>query len=441
MSFPTDPLAVLVELLIGGVWTDVTSDVYLRSPITITRGHADEGARVDAGKCSLQFNNRQGKYSPRNPNSPYFGLIGRNTPVRVTVTTPTGTVSRRFVGEISSWPARWDVSGRDVWVPVEASGILRRLGQRDKPLASALRRETTAPGQPTAAAYWPLEDAEGAASFSSATGGPPMRYTGSPDLASSTVFACSDALPVLANGVRLTGQVPPYTPTGQTQFRLLLAIPPAGTGDFQNILTLTTTGSAASWDIVYTLPNHLGARAFDANDTMLADTGNINFDVNGNLVRLSLEMTQNGANIDYSLTALKVGSSTAITATNTVNNATVGQVTGLTIARDEILADTTVGHVTIHPTITSIFDLQQALNAWSGESAGRRIERLCAENDVPISFTGDVDDTQPVGAQQVETFLTLLDQAADVDGGLLTEDREELALRYRTNRSLYNQGE
>ena len=32
----------------------------------------------------------------------------------------------RFVGEISAWPPRWDVSGKDRWVPVEDSGLLGR---------------------------------------------------------------------------------------------------------------------------------------------------------------------------------------------------------------------------------------------------------------------------------------------------------------------------
>ncbi|MFG2002292.1 hypothetical protein ACGFNU_24380 [Spirillospora sp. NPDC048911] len=85
MAFPADPLDVLVELSIGGQWTDITEDVYLRDLITIGRGRADEGSRVGPGSCTLTINNRHGKYSARNPLSPYFGKIGRNTPIRVSV--------------------------------------------------------------------------------------------------------------------------------------------------------------------------------------------------------------------------------------------------------------------------------------------------------------------------------------------------------------------
>src|SRR3954468_21467544 len=73
----------MVELLLNGVWTDVTARTYLRDRITITRGRQDQGARVDPGSCTITFNNKDGRFSPRNPVGPYYGLIGRNTPVRV----------------------------------------------------------------------------------------------------------------------------------------------------------------------------------------------------------------------------------------------------------------------------------------------------------------------------------------------------------------------
>lgn len=76
----------LVEMFIGEAWVDISSDVYTRNPITITRGKADESSQVAPSKCTLTLNNRAGKYSPRNPLSPYYGLIGRNTPVRVAKT-------------------------------------------------------------------------------------------------------------------------------------------------------------------------------------------------------------------------------------------------------------------------------------------------------------------------------------------------------------------
>ncbi|MEV0114467.1 hypothetical protein AB0H77_14620 [Streptomyces sp. NPDC050844] len=92
MAFPESPLGARGEVQIGGVWTDITSDLYLREPITYSCGLPEQGVRADPGSVRLQINNRDGKYSTRNPLSPYFGLLGRNTPLRVHLPGPTRLV-------------------------------------------------------------------------------------------------------------------------------------------------------------------------------------------------------------------------------------------------------------------------------------------------------------------------------------------------------------
>lgn len=88
MAFPIDPLAVRQELLIDGTWTDITTRDREAQSITITRGFSGEQANVSAGSCEFTLDNRDGYLSNRNPNSPYFGLVGRNTQTRVSVTEP-----------------------------------------------------------------------------------------------------------------------------------------------------------------------------------------------------------------------------------------------------------------------------------------------------------------------------------------------------------------
>ena len=75
--------ALRYELSVGGQWTDVTGDVYERDAVTTRRGQQDGASSADPSRATLTLNNRAGKYSPRNPVSAYYGLIGRNTPFRM----------------------------------------------------------------------------------------------------------------------------------------------------------------------------------------------------------------------------------------------------------------------------------------------------------------------------------------------------------------------
>lgn len=92
MAWPDTILGSKVEMSIGGTWTDITGDVYgsSRGEIQITRGSSNEsGESLEPGVCTFTLNNAAGKYSPRNTRSVYYGLIGRNTPVRVWAPGPT----------------------------------------------------------------------------------------------------------------------------------------------------------------------------------------------------------------------------------------------------------------------------------------------------------------------------------------------------------------
>ncbi|TDC35655.1 hypothetical protein E1211_15210 [Micromonospora sp. 15K316] len=94
MAFPDTQVAAEVDLYLGDTlgWVNVLDAGDVRHSvadsgggITITRGRPNEGREPDLTQCSLVLNNAGGRYSPRNPASPYYGLLGRNTPIRVRV--------------------------------------------------------------------------------------------------------------------------------------------------------------------------------------------------------------------------------------------------------------------------------------------------------------------------------------------------------------------
>jgi hypothetical protein len=101
--------------------------------------------------------------------------------------------------------------------------------------------------------------------------------------------------------------------------------------------------------------------------------------------------------------------------------------------------DVGIGHVEVNDRFVNIYSLGKQLIGYLGETAGRRIERLCSEQGVMFSGYGDLDDTQAMGYQSPATFLDLIREAADADLGQLFEERDALSLGYLPAASLYGQ--
>ncbi|MDG4832435.1 hypothetical protein O7627_24450 [Solwaraspora sp. WMMD1047] len=75
------------EMLVDGSWVDITSDVRVKGGVTITRGYSERGGVLpEPGTLTIgDLRSPNGKYSPRNPRSEYYGRLGRNTPIRARV--------------------------------------------------------------------------------------------------------------------------------------------------------------------------------------------------------------------------------------------------------------------------------------------------------------------------------------------------------------------
>lgn len=642
MVFPQTPLDVQIELQVGGVWTDITSDVYTAEKITIERGRADEGQRTDPGKCSMTLNNRLGKYSPRNPLSPYFEQIGRNTPIRVSVkagsqflrlpggstdyastpdtaalditgdidvrvdaqlvnwldatdalkttelvgkltlaaggkswflgvrsnklylewsadgtntlsasstaelvvppsgrlavratldvdngasgrtitfyTAPSGTVGpwiqlgsavvqsgttsifnsatavrvgnatdvsmtpgagrcmsveirngiggtvvanpvftaqsigttsfadaagrtwtlnggteitnrrTRFVGEVSSWPSRWDVSGRDVRVPIEAAGVLRRYGQGQKAFDSTLRRRIPSFNP---AAYWPLEEAQGATqAYSPISGVQPMTVSGV-EFASDDTLGGATAMPAWSEDASGRGAIPVIA-AGAWHMECVFRLDTMPTS-LNTLFEVATTGTAKKYS-VRVQTNNVNVRALDGDGTELASLNLSAPEFTGRWNRFILWARQQGSDVEMHVAWLSV--SAAGFAQSTTYTATEGRPTSVRILG--VPTNLRVGHMAVFSTVnTSAF--VGADDGFAGETTGVRLRRLASEEGKPILVHGDTTAEELLGAQRPETFLDLVEETADVDGGILYERRDILSLAYRDRLTLYNQ--
>lgn len=630
----------MVELQLGSTWTDVTADVYLRDGLRITRGRQDQGARVDPGSCSFTLNNKGGRYSPRNPLSPLYGQIGRNTPVRVSVPGPStyltlngsttsyastpdaaalditsdidlrteieladwsstlsqtliskwdapggqrsymlrvfnnqlvigwstdgvtelfaavvapagmprrvalratldvdngaggytatfywsssitgpwtqfGTVTGvgvtsifggtahlqtgtydatsatirypaagtglryevrsgvggtvvanpdftiqtpgatsftdgagrvwtvpaaalsnrlvRFQGEVSSWPSRWDVSGGDVFVPVQAAGILRRLGQGASPLDSTLRRRI--PSEPTLVAYWPMEDGRDAVqAYSPLAGVAPMATTGL-SFGADDSLAGSSPLPTVGTGATIRGLVPAAA-GGTWQIEFVYRIPTAPSGDANAEFLVFTTTAGYTWRVGVGATNlHLDVTASDGTSVLSRTvTPGVFFD---GWSRAYVQASQSGGNLAYEFGWYTIGGIAHFISGTAAG--TSGAVTAVATAIAPALAGMTLGHIAVFSALNvKIFNGGDT--GFAEEDAVTRYVRLCTEEGVPGRVPYSTAGTALVGPQRPDALLNLLEEAQDADVGVLYEARESIALSYRPRVSLYNQ--
>ncbi|MDG4531601.1 hypothetical protein [Streptomyces sp. AV19] len=439
---------VQVELFIDGAWIDITSLVMVRDGsdrITITRGQRDEAGRTEQSTCRLTLNNRDGRFSPRNPTSPYYGKLGRNTPLRVSVPGPTGGKMYRFWGEVSEWPQRWDITGTDVWVEAEATGILRRLAQGAAPARSVMYRAITDPMLDSLLAYWPLEDIDGSLSMTSAlTSGSVMEISGTPDLAAFARFPTSDPLPVMTAS-SFGGGIAKYSTFSQLQVRFLLFVPAEGLPDAQAICRLTMNSITLSYfDLTYeALTGGVRLRPLDFDEALLAGGVDEFGDIRGKLLRVSIELADTSPGVACTVRLVDLERGTTTVGTGSLALSSLSRLRYITMASASLghaegLTDSVVGHVTAQSTITSITDIGVRGNP-VGEKAGRRIQRTCAEEGVALDWIGDLDDTVAMGGQPKKKPLDLIQECVEADLGILYENLAVFGLGYRPRTSLYNQ--
>jgi hypothetical protein len=464
--FP-DQLQVRVELAFGADltgdqalwdWTDLSDAADLDQQIQISYGKLNAMSDPQPGSISLVLDNPDGDLTPDRAQSPYYPYIVEGTPLRFSIRWD-GPWYIRFVGRVSSWEPVWpygDLSDEAAGYPgeaqviVTAAGILSTLEQNSPPPHDALRRhiQLNVP-----LAYWPLTDGEDARQGSEvAAGAQPMRpigefgsfYQGQPNWARGTLATWLSPvveLPADTMGrIIATLQLASISSWAVDHYR-------SGLGRYE-LLTLIDSGEGSDADplVAWTLETDQASDQMLLSITTLGETTSSStllvlypspgiFDLSPHMIRLAAEDAGAG-NIDWTLT---------IDGETVASGTTANVFRGLYKIRYrwEWLGDSeplALGHITYWNTAPDTALTYQALLGHDRELAGRRIERLCAEDGVPLQVNGSLDDTPELGQQRPDALLDLLNAAADVDGGVLYESRDVLGLAYRTNRSKYNQG-
>lgn len=441
---------LLVELFYSSAWHDVTSRVYTRDLITINHGAGNEQTGVIPSDATLTFGNRDGEMNPDNRRSTLYGLIGHNTPIRISVD---GDV--RFSGQIVSWKPRramgaLDTTRGDAWVEVQAQGTIRRLGQGTSPVESALQRSTLGGILPQE--HWSLEDGSDSTLYASTVGGNPgygvvlQSGTDLPTPSGHTAISGAAATVLLPPGAAVELPVRPYSDTGQWVLQTALTADGFGV-DVGAAVALNNGVLVAASMSEWLDPNTFAVDVsiFDATGAEIYGNTDV---VDGvgldEPLSLVLANVDTGAGDDFVMRILD--GQGAVRAELTTTNIGYSTAAHVTVFNDWIPSGDSAGanHATLWTDAAFDVDVDtvsgaRAASGWQGELAGERFTRLCAEEGITGTIVGSESDTQAMGPQYPDTVLNLFAEIARTDAGIIHDTRDQLGLTFRTGRSLYNQ--
>lgn len=351
----------------------------------------------------------------------------------------------RFTGEVAAWPQTWDPSGNKIDAPIEASGLSRR---RTKSLRSAMYRAVTnntwdfdfSTGD--LLSYWPLEDGSGSTQAASGIGQQPMNMRNTITFASADGPGGSLPLPdVNTSTGRLTGTVGTHTVAVGGGWWVMCVFKGEGTGSITP-LQVEPSGGLPFWQLVIT-DTTCSWVAKDP-DGAIQITAAISTNLlDGEWHILYLEAHQEtSTQVQAILYIDETGIDTASDTSHTLGPArrvlTPAPITPSSITSAQL------GHISVWSggtplTLSSNGVAQQAMNGYSGETAGNRFIRLCGEEGVDYVLVGDPDDTSLMGPQRVAPLVDLLADIEGVDRGMVFEPKSFVGYGYRTCASLYSQ--
>lgn len=342
----------------------------------------------------------------------------------------------RFWGELASTPQYWDKSGTDVYIPVEAAGMLRRLNQTGVPLRSPLYRQLTQLSG--VCGYWPFEDGTNATTGASAySGANATRNSAVSFNQDTTLVGSATACEFTSTSAYIIATPTRVTATGTLSFLVYLKLPalPAST---KTLFTLFTTGSARRIEVAMDAANWTFT-FYDSGGGVLSTVATA-VAIANQWIGFNILLTTSGANVNWSARWLIMGASGFTGIGPTAYAGSVGRFTQVNIKAG---GETNFNGANFAHLLLSTSDINfvsstvyGATNAYNGETAATRLARLAAEEAVSIQIDGFYTQSAVMSYQTIDTFINLAYACADADMGLLCEARDNLALSYRTGQDL-----
>jgi hypothetical protein len=350
-----------------------------------------------------------------------------------------------FFGGISEFPLE-PVYGSDgeIEIPIVANGKSRQYSQGQLPAVSALGRSI--PTQPGLVEYWPMEDEEDAGSFASGLPGhqPLTPIHGMPGFAEYSALDCSLPLPN-SNLSDWAGPALAYTDTGFVQLVFILRCPSSPLPDLSILLRFYIEHPTAKfWQLVYNTSSggSLRLQAWTSESDVVYNTGT-GIDALDDSVRLvSLELTNNGGNVDWDIVEYPIDD---LTVPGSSDSGTAAGLQVSTVKRPwvnvSLRDDVTFGHLMVFNQAIDIVDLALLTLAFKGDTERARLGRVYGDNN--IEFTAEDEPfgvffEYRMGPQTPKNMTTLLEEAVDLNsGGIVYDGRSHDGMVWRDRFILY----
>lgn len=408
---------IKVEIYVLGGWVTVTSRGRGVSDVEITRSQSPGAIQPETDTMRCTLGNLDGWLTEDNGLSPWWPDIGRGCKIRLSLTGILGSDAQRFQGQIDMMVARYP-GGTDSVMDITAIGTWGVLVQSAEPLAGAVARLILA-DTTDLVHYWHMYDAENTIGFA------PVLASGKP-----MVFEVAAGI-YEAPAWRTVTQPPGGGPDNAARLNESLTYTP----------DLTV---AAPWSVSFAIRrpddfvdgSPIAAVYFllDGSQTIVSITGPTGVDATGEASWWHYYVTGTQVGADAVLSLWRNGEPRTGA---TYAGQTMGDLTRFSAASSACDDDYSMAEVAIYSNASVDYEAHSdALQAWVGERADVRIQRLCDEEGVDIEITGT--STVTMGPQSADTLPNLLEECALADQGLLGDGGTDGALTYVCNSSLYN---
>jgi hypothetical protein len=439
-------LAWTFWLYLGGAWVEITQWVRQGEPVSITRGRNTESTEPQPSTAKLVLENKThgaaNRFDPDNPLSPYYGLLGRNTPLRIDLDGQT-----RFQGNVPAWQPQWNEDRSNCWVEIEAAGPLRRLEQGRGAIRVPYRTYVSTRTAPATFGYWPFEDGPESGTLKADVG--PVAPVLNTNRAGQLLYQQGKQVSWLPNTMALYSGDRIDVPVdilGQFATGWDVSVLLSST-DSKQFLMIVIDCAIDSW--VCTLDwatsvctTYLPDGTIDILD--MAALERPPFKELGSMM-LNVGGYWDGANTNFHIgvtgleeVAFQIFGGTFTKRINPIRNMYLFSGPGTAGDSDGTVS---VGHlaVTDRSAATSLITPYNYLRGLPRERMLTRFQRVCDEQGVAHGGSVTASATQYMGRQYVGTFLEQLGELERTDGGLMSEARDASQVDYLSLADLVDQ--